>query len=135
MTVTARTPTVEDRRTTLRWLARDWEKFGPAVREIMLASTVHASMNDDPFPLDCTCGICLGCSWADYLTDLAHLDGLNHEAWADGPLGIDDELPYETRLDNAAQRVAALEDLLLHGTGTRGRQAGLAAPADTGHAA
>jgi hypothetical protein len=119
MTVTVHAPTLEDRRATLRWLAHGWDGYDPALREMLLGAVMHESMGEHPMRLDCTCGICAGCIWVDYLTDLAHLDGLSHEVWAGDPLDIDSELPYEVRLDNAEQRVAGLEDLLLRGAGAR----------------
>ncbi len=112
-------PTIADRRATLRWLARNWEECGEAVREVMLGALVHESMSDHPARLRCTCGICLACTWEDYLTDLAHLDGLAHEIWAGESLDIDAGLPHEVRMDNAGQRLAGLEDLLLRGVGAR----------------
>lgn len=94
-------------RDRLRWLARAWDGFGPAVRELLL----FAWTSDDlpqPEGLQCSCGskcecgTCVLCVWGLYRQWLAKLD-----AEKDAMAGASSLI--------AQSRVSILEGLLIDG--------------------
>jgi hypothetical protein len=114
MTVTVRPLTAALARDHLRDLARRWDDFGEAGRELLLAAIAHPSLKCGPLPsTPCACGKCLGCTFDDYRGDLDLMDGFgtSHD-WRD----VNDEaVSADSAWTEIQERVGGLEDLLLRG--------------------
>jgi hypothetical protein len=119
MTAVDQPLTVAKARECLRDLARRWDDFGFAGRELLLGALAHPSLKSGPLPsTPCTCQACLGCVWDAYCGELALMDGFGGECdWRD----INPEaISADSAWDEIQQRVGGLEDLLLRGAGAAG---------------
>jgi hypothetical protein len=130
MTITEQVLTADERQEELRHLARNWQAFKPAVQQVKFRWLAHPLL-PPPASIPCTCGKCAVCIWEAYQHDLALLDGLRREAWAEPRdwHDVDEELagtpdPEGEAIRIAEALVAEAEGLLLYGE--RRRQAGAA---------
>jgi len=110
--MTAPTLTGEDvRRDELKALARTWDRTGSEERMDRLCGLVHPSLR----------GLALDEAWETFVTELALLDGVNGEPWAEERdwRDVNDELvgPDRTEVarDEMYMRVGGALDVLIRG--------------------